>query len=276
MPYFDSEDDLPLFVRDVGYGPAVVLIHGWPLNADMWEHQTQALAEAGHRVLAYDRRGFGRSAQPWSGYDYDTLASDLKCLIDQSGVRDAVIVGFSMGGGEVARYVGRYGQHRLRGAVLVSAVTPYMMKAEDNPEGVEPSVFEGIEKGLREDRPRFLKEFARSFYGVDKNPGAVSDAWLDWSQSLAMQGSLHATLKCGDSFAGTDFREDVKAMSSLDTLLIHGTADETVPIGVSADRVAAMLPSAKYLKYEGAPHGLFATHADRLTRDLEAFLKETR
>ncbi len=272
MPYFDTKDHLPLFVRDIGHGPAVVLIHGWPLNADMWEYQTQALAEAGYRVLAYDRRGFGRSAQPWTGYDYDTLADDLWSLLDQAGVREAAIVGFSMGGGEVARFLARHGRHNITKAVLISAVTPYMMKTADNPDGVDPSVFEGIEAGLREDRPKFLKDFARSFYGVNETPGAVSDAWLEWSQSLAMQASLHATLKCGDSFAGTDFREDMKAFD-LPTLLIHGTADQTIPIEVSADRVAELVPNAEYKKYEGAPHGLFATHADKLTADLKAFLR---
>ena len=272
MTFFDSKDKLPLYVRDVGTGPAVILIHGWPLHADMWEHQTQFLAENGHRVLAYDRRGFGRSAQPWRGYDYDTLADDLHALIEQCGAKEVAIVGFSMGGGEVARYMSRHGGARVTHAALISAVTPYMMKTDDNQDGVDPSVFEEIEQGLRKDRPAFLAEFGKSFYGADKAPGRVSEAWLDWTLTMAMQGSLHATLKCGDSFAKTDFREDMKAFGDR-TLIVHGTADDTVPIAASGDRAAKMIPSAQYERYEGAPHGLFATNADQLNQDLLSFLK---
>ena len=272
MTFFDTKDRLPLYVRDVGTGPAVVLIHGWPLQADMWEHQIMALAEAGYRVLAYDRRGFGRSAQPWTGYDYDTLADDLYELIDQSGARDAAIVGFSMGGGEVARYMSRHGGRRVARAALVSAVTPFMKKTDGNPDGVDPSVFDEMEQSLRKDRPGFLAQFGEQFYGTDDAPDRVSQAWRDWTLMMAMQGSVHGTLKCADSFATTDFRGDLSAFDC-PTLIVHGTADKVVPIEASGDRAAKAIPHATYERFDGAPHGLFATNADQLTDSLLRFMR---
>ena len=205
MQTIAAQDGTELYVKDWGQGRPVVLIHGWPLNADSWEYQAVKLAENGHRVIAYDRRGFGRSGQPFTGYDYDTLAGDLAAVIDGLDLSDVALVGFSMGGGEVARYLGRHGSAKVRAAVLVSSVVPYMLKTGDNPGGVDASVFEEMKTGLRNDRPEFLTSFFKDFYGQGLVSG-VSDGVLHWSLMMAMQASPKATLDCVDAFARTDFR----------------------------------------------------------------------
>jgi non-heme chloroperoxidase len=273
MPMIDTADGTKLYVKDWGEGPVVVLIHGWPLDADMWDYQAVPLAEAGYRVIAYDRRGFGRSEQPWTGYDYDTLASDLNDILTALDITEAALVGFSMGGGEVARYIGRYGTQRVSKAVLVSAVTPFMLKTEDNTDGVDEGVFEEMKEGLRDDRAAFLAEFALDFYGATEEDEAVSDEVLAWTGTVAMMGSAKATLDCVDSFARTDFRADLGKFD-VPTLIIHGTDDKTVPIDVSGRAAAKLIPSAQLKEYDGAPHGLFITHKDELTEDLLAFLED--
>jgi pimeloyl-ACP methyl ester carboxylesterase len=271
MGFLTTRDGTELYYNDWGQGQPVVLIHGWPLNADMWSDQASFLAENGLRVIAYDRRGFGRSAQPWEGYTYDTLAADLAAVLDRLELTRAVLVGFSMGGGEVARYLGQYGSSRVSKAVLVSAVTPYLMKTADNPEGVDKSVFDGIIDGLKNDRPHFLANFGAKFYGNGFLERNVSAEMLQWSLQMAMMGSLRATVECAKAFAATDFRPDMTAFT-IPTLVIHGTADETVPID-SAGRVAArLIPHARLLEYDGAPHGLHATAKDRLNQDLLRFI----
>ena len=187
MPFLTAKDGTAIFYRDLGSGTPVVLIHGWPLSGDMWDKQTTYLAEHGVRVIAYDRRGFGRSDQPWTGYDYNALASDLNDLLEALDVRGATLVGFSMGGGEVVRYLSRYGTSRVNRAVLVSAVTPYLLKTEDNPEGVDATVFEDIERQIREDRPAFMKEFGPKFYGRTLVKHTVSEPVLEWTQTMALQ-----------------------------------------------------------------------------------------
>ncbi|WP_099865246.1 alpha/beta fold hydrolase [Pararhizobium haloflavum] len=270
MAYVATKDGTHLYAKDWGSGPAMVLIHGWPLNADMWDYQALPLAEAGFRVISYDRRGFGRSNQPWTGYDYDTFASDLQDVLAAFDVNDATLVGFSMGGGEVARYIGRYGRERVAKAALISSVVPYMLKTPDNEAGVPQDVFDAIKTGLRKDRAAFLKDFNRDFYGVSDKPGAVSDAVLDWTGQVAMMASAKATIDCVDAFGRTDFRDDVKAFD-LPTLIVHGTNDKTVPIDTAGRAAAKRIPSATLKEYDGAPHGLFMTHKDRLTEDLIAF-----
>ncbi|WOI57270.1 alpha/beta hydrolase [Palleronia sp. LCG004] len=267
MPIVQTSDKTDLYVKDWGNGRPVVLIHGWPLNADSWEHQALALLEAGYRVVSYDRRGFGRSGQPTGGYDYDTMADDLASIMNALDLRDATIVGFSMGGGEVARYIGRHGTQRLRSAALISSVAPFMLKTDDNEGGVPEDVFVGMKDGIRKDRPAFFETFFKDFFGGD-----VSDATRHWAWGMAMLASPKATLDCVDAFGRTDFREDVKKFD-LPTLIVHGTGDEIVPIDTAGRAAAKLVPNATVEEYDGAPHGLTATHGDRLNTDLLAFLK---
>ncbi|WP_207102395.1 alpha/beta fold hydrolase [Paracoccus shandongensis] len=271
MPVITTRDGTTLYVRDWGQGRPVVLIHGWPLNGDSWEYQAVRLAEAGFRVIAPDRRGFGRSGQPWDGYDYDTLADDLAAVIEGLGLTDAALVGFSMGGGEVARYMTRHGGG-VSQAVFVGSVVPGVLKSDGNPQGVSRDLLEGIQAGLRKDRPAFLADFFKQFYGQGLVSG-VSQQILDWTLGMAMMASPRATLECVTAFGTTDFTGDVPHIN-LPTLIIHGTGDKIVPIAATARRLAPMLPDARLIEYGGAPHGLTATHADRLTEDLLAFLRQ--
>ena len=272
MAQLQTQDGAHIHYTDWGSGPPVVLIHGWPLNGDMWSDQAVHLAEHGCRVVTYDRRGFGRSSQPWNGYDYDTLASDLNALMEGLDLTGATLVGFSMGGGEVARYLSRYGAGRVAKAVLVSAVTPYMLKTSDNPDGVDQAVFDQILEGLTKDRPHFLAGFGKDFFGVTLLDHKVSAETLQWSLQMAMMGSLRATLECAKAFAMTDFRPDMKAFA-VPTLIIHGTGDKTVPIDTSARQAVTMIPGARLIEYEGEPHGLQATAKDRLNTDLLNFVR---
>jgi pimeloyl-ACP methyl ester carboxylesterase len=271
MSLITSQDGTEIYYRDWGSGTPVVLIHGWPLNSDMWEKQATYLVEHGFRVITYDRRGFGRSGQPWTGYDYDTFASDLHNVMDKLDLRDAVLVGFSMGGGEVVRYLSRYGDSRVKKAVLVSAVTPCLQKTHDNPEGVDPKVFGEIEANIRKDRHAFLKAFALSVYGRTAVKHTISEPMLEWNQSMAFTASLRSTLAAANAWASTDFRADMKVIT-IPVRVIHGTSDATVPIDVSARRSIKILRNATLSEYEGEPHGLFITAADRLNQELFEFL----
>ncbi|WP_456316363.1 alpha/beta fold hydrolase [Teichococcus vastitatis] len=207
MPFAKAPDGTEIFFKDWGSGRPVVLIHGWPLNADMWEYQAPVLASAGLRVISYDRRGFGRSGQPWSGYNYDTLADDLAAVMDHLDLRDATLVGFSMGGGEVARYLSRHGAAgRVSRAVLVSAVTPFLLRTADNPDGVDRSVFDGMIEGLQKDRPNFLATFGKQFFGAGLLTFSISSELLQWASMLALQASPKATMDCVRAFSETDFR----------------------------------------------------------------------
>ena len=274
MPYIEARDGTEIYVKDWGdeSGRPVVLMHGWPLSSDSWDDVAVPLADAGYRVLAYDRRGFGRSDQPWEGYDYDTFADDLADVIESAEIESgAALVGFSMGGGEVARYMSRHGGQGVSQAVLIGSVVPYLLKGPDNPNGADASVFEGIKAGIRKDRPDFFRSFFKDFFGVGVISHPVSNAVLDWAWRLAMQAGLKGTLDCVDAFGRTDFRPDL-ASFDVPTLIIHGTADATVPIDASARAAAAGIKGAQLIEYDGAPHGLFATHKDRLIEDLLGFL----
>lgn len=264
---------IKLAYNDYGDGQPIILIHGWPLNRLMWEYQVDALVSAGYRVISYDRRGFGESSKPWSGYDYDTLAKDLKDLIETLKLEDVILVGFSMGGGEVARFIGNYGTSSVDKAVLVSAVTPFMLTTEDN-EAVDASVFEGMKDGISKDRPQFFKDFGKNFYNYDEFKGdKISNAFLDFTWNLAMQGSKKATLDCVDSFGKTDFREDCKKFD-IPTLIVHGDADQIVPIEASAKKAVELIPNAELEIIKNAPHGLMVTHSEELNTSLLDFIKK--
>ena len=275
MPIIETRDGTEIYVKDWGNeGRPVILIHGWPLSADSWDDQAMALAQAGYRVLAYDRRGFGRSDQPWEGYDYDTFADDLADVIEAAEIEsDAAIIGFSMGGGEVARYMSRHGGKGVSQAALIGSVVPYMLKTPDNPEGVDQSVFEQIAAGINKDRPDFFRSFFKDFFGVGVISHPVSQAVVDWAWRLAMQAGLRPTLAAAEAFGTTDFRPDLAAFT-VPTLIIHGTSDATVPIDATARAAAKGIAGSRLIEYEGAPHGLFATHKDRLTADLLEFLEQ--
>lgn len=271
MPFIETADKTNLYYYDWGTGRPVVLIHGWPLDSQMWEYQSVFLADHGMRVIAYDRRGFGKSSQPWTGYDYDTLADDLATVLDKLDLADVTLVGFSMGGGEVARYMGRRGGARVSKAVLVSAVTPYLVQASDNADGVPRAVFDTMIGGLQADRPSFLATFGKQFMGAGLLNFTVTSQVLEWCADMALTGSPKATLDCVRSFSDTDFRLDLAAFR-VPTLVIHGDADATVPAAKSGRLTAAMIAGAEYKEYAGAPHGLFFTEKDRLNADLLAFM----
>ncbi|MBP1805620.1 alpha/beta fold hydrolase [Rubellimicrobium aerolatum] len=269
MPRIEAADGTALYVKDWGSGRPVVLIHGWPLNADSWEHQAYHLARAGHRVIAYDRRGFGRSEQPWTGYDYDTLSDDLAAVIDALGLQDAALVGFSMGGGEVARYMSRHQGRGVRKAALLGSIAPYLVQAPDNPDGAPKEMLQGMQEQILKDRPEFLKGFFRNFYGQGLLSG-TSEGVLHWSLHMALLASVKATVNCIDAWQ-EDFRPDLAAFD-LPTLVIHGTSDAIVPIDPTGRAAARMIPQARLIEYDGAPHGFLATHAERATQDLLDFL----
>ncbi|MEJ7740298.1 MAG: alpha/beta hydrolase [Chitinophagaceae bacterium] len=265
-----SGEEVQLSYKDYGQGRPVVLIHGWPLSKEMWEYQLDDLINAGMRVIKYDRRGFGKSGKPWNSYDYDTLTDDLNVIMEQLDLKDAVLVGFSMGGGEAVRYLGRYGTSRVSKLVLISAVPPFLGKTNDNPEGVDESVFAGMMTQMKEDRINFLDDFGKMFFGVNLLNHPVSAPLLEYYRMLASVASPRATQQCAIAFAQTDFRSDVKSIT-VPTLIIHGDADKTVPIESSSDRTAKIISHAQYKVYEGAPHGLFYTHRKRLNQDLIEF-----
>jgi non-heme chloroperoxidase len=271
----DSHSTKPveIFYEDWGEGQPVVLIHGWPLTHEMWEYQINDLIDAGFRVIAYDRRGFGKSSKPHYGYDYETLTNDLRAILDGLDLHDVTLVGFSMGGGEVARYFSRYGGERVSRVALISSVTPYMLNTIDNPHGVKEAVFEDMLKKIKDDRTDFLDIFGKQFFGVNLISKPVSASLLDYYKTLGSMASPRATQECAKSFAYTDFREDMLSIN-VPTLIIHGAADKIVPIEPTGDESAKLVPQSTYIRYEDAPHGLFITHKERLNKDLVQFIRE--
>lgn len=268
----ENSNNINIHYVDHGAGKPVVLIHGWPLSHTSWEKQFPALIGAGYRVIAYDRRGFGRSSRPWLGYNYDVFAEDLHRIMEKLDLREATLVGFSMGGGEVARYLGRHGTQRVTRAVFMSAVTPYLLKAPDNPEGVDGSVFEGIKRAIVADRPAYLTTFFQNFYNVDLLKGKkVSDEAVQHSWMVGAAASAKATLDCVSAWL-TDFREDLKPLN-IPVLVVHGSADRILPLAATGKRVPEFVKTSRLSVIEGGPHGLNWTHADEVNRELLAFLE---
>ncbi|MCJ0872667.1 alpha/beta fold hydrolase [Streptomyces sp. AP-93] len=268
----DRDSSVELHFEDFGRGRPVVLVHGWPLSGRAWEAQVGQLVEAGYRVITYDRRGFGSSAQPWEGYDYDTLAADLDALLTHLDLRDATLVGFSMGGGEVVRYLHNYGSSRVHQAVLAAAVPPYLYKSADNPDGgLDDAAIAQFEDGVRGDRPAFLEGFVTGFFQAGENTDLVSAAQHRYHVHLAEAASPKGTLECINAFARTDFRDDL-ARIEVPTLIIHGTQDAIVPFEVSGKRAHQALPGSTLALIEGAPHGLNLTHAKEFNQHLIEFL----
>jgi pimeloyl-ACP methyl ester carboxylesterase len=272
VDYVKTQDGAKLYVKIWGSGRPVVMTHGWPLNADTWDDSATAFAEAGFQAIFYDRRGFGRSSQPWSGYDYDTFADDLKAVLEATGAKDATLIGFSMGGGEVARYMSRHGGERVAQAALVASVVPNVLKTADNPDGVEQRVFDEMLAGIKKDRPAFFESFFKNFYNAGLVSSPVSKEVLEWSQMMTLMAGLRPTLECVRAFSTTDFRPDLEAFD-VPTLIVHGAKDQIVPIDVSARQAAKGIRDSRVIEYEDGTHGLFASHKEQLTSDLLEFLR---
>ena len=267
----ENSGSIDLYYEDHGSGKPVVLIHGYPLSGAAWEKQTAALLAAGHRVITYDRRGFGRSSQPTSGYNYDTFAEDLHKLVTQLELRDFALVGFSMGGGEVARYIGKYGSNGVSNAVFIAAIPPFLLKTPDNPEGVDGSVFEGIQKAVAADRYAFFTEFFKNFYNTDVLLGKrVSEAAVQASWNLAAGASATASYACVPTWH-EDFRKDL-ARVDVPALVIHGDADRIVPTGAAGLRTAKLIQGARLAVVKDGPHCVTWTHAEEVNRELVNFL----
>jgi non-heme chloroperoxidase len=267
----ENSTSVELYYEDHGTGKPVVLIHGYPLSGASWERQVGALLSAGHRVITYDRRGFGKSSQPTTGYDYDTFAEDLRKLVTKLALRDFALVGFSMGGGEVARYLGKYGSERVSKAVFISAVPPFLLKTPDNPDGVDGSVFQGIEKAIVADRFAYLSAFLADFYNVDVLGGKrVSTQAVQNSWNVAAQASATATLACVPTW-GTDFRQDL-ARIDVPSLVIHGDADRIVPLASAGMRTAKLVKDARLVTVKGGPHAITWTHPEIVNPELVEFL----
>ena len=267
-----TKDGTVLYYKDWGSGPAVVFSHGYPLSSDAWEYQMMFLAQHGYRVVAHDRRGFGRSSQPGQGYDYDTFADDLAGLVEALDLKDATFVGHSMGGGEVARYVGRHGEQRVAKVALVAAVTPFLLKTETNPGGVPVEVFDEFRAAVKADRSQWNKDVTMPYYGYNRPGAKVSEGVREdyWRQGMAT--GILAAYDAIAAFSETDFREDLKKIT-VPTLIVHGSDDQIVPIEISGNLTAKIVRHARIEVYEGGSHGLLITQKDRLNADLLAFLK---
>jgi pimeloyl-ACP methyl ester carboxylesterase len=272
MSYITTRDNVRLYFKDWGKGRPVVMMHGWPLSSATFDDLSMALADAGFRAISYDRRGFGRSQQTWEGYDYDTLSDDLAAVLEETGARDVTLLGFSMGGGEVARYLSRHGAANVKQAILVASIVPYMLKTADNPHGTDQAIFDQAGAAIKADRAKFWAAFFQDFYGVGSGKQPVSNEVLEWSRDLSMHAGLKATLACAGAFATTDFRPDLKAFT-VPTLIIHGTEDKTVPIDASARAAAAGIANSKLIEYQGGPHGLLASHKTQIIEDVLRFVR---
>ena len=272
MPDITTKDGAAIFYKDWGSGQPVVFSHGWPLNSDAWDEQLFLFASNGFRAIAHDRRGHGRSSQTWTGNDMDTYADDLATLVKALDLNDAIHIGHSTGGGEVARYLGRHGTSRAAKAVFVDSVPPFLLKTPDNPEGLPKEVYDQIRQGIARDRAQFYTEFSAIFYGTNRPNAKVSQGILDQFWRLSMQAGLVAAYQCIKAFGETDFREDLKKID-IPTLVIHGDDDQVVPFPLSGARTVKLIPGATLKVYAGAPHGLMSTHPNQFNKDLLDFAR---
>jgi non-heme chloroperoxidase len=269
----ENETDIKIYYEDHGSGQPVVLIHGYPLNSDSWERQEPELLSAGYRVIRYDRRGFGHSSRPTTGFDYDTFAADLNALLEQLSLEDVVLVGFSMGTGEVIRYLGKYGSARVRKGVLFGAIPPFLLKTADNPEGVDGQVFKGIQAAIVKDRYAYFKDFLDNFYNVDKfAPDRISEQAWQASFNVAAAASPHASYACVDAWL-TDFRADLPNID-VPMLVVHGTEDRILPYEATAKRLPGLVANLKLISVEGGPHNIGWTHPEESNRALLEFLAD--
>ena len=269
---FTTPDGTVIYYKDWGTGPAIVFSHGYPLSSDAWENQMMFLLQHGYRVVAHDRRGFGRSSQPGHGYDFNTFADDLAGLLDALDLAEVALVGHSMGGGEVARYVGRHGEKRLSKLAFVAAVTPFLLRTADNPEGAAIEIFDGMRAAVQADRSQWNKDASIPYYSYNRDGARLSEGVRDEYWRQGMTTGVLAAYEAIGAFSETDFRNDLERIT-IPTLILHGSDDQIVPIQISGDRTAKIVRHAELLVYEGAPHGLLATHRDRVNADLLAFLK---
>lgn len=276
MPFITNKkakEPVDIFYEDYGEGKPVILIHGWPLSRKSWEQQVWKIVESGFRCISYDRRGFGTSSTPWNDYDYSALASDLHALINELNLNNCTIVGFSMGGGEVVRYLTDFGSDKIEKAALISSIIPLVKQKDDNSDGVSEKDLDGIIDALQNDRVGFLKEFSKGFYNFDDQKNRVSQAQLDYDFIVASHASPRATIQTALAWMHTDFREELKNVT-VPTLIVHGDADNTVPITTSAEQAAKGISNNRYEIISGAPHGLQITHSDQLNDILIDFLKK--
>ncbi|WP_438962157.1 alpha/beta fold hydrolase [Nonlabens sp.] len=276
MPYLEKttiqhDADVSIYFEDQGKGQPVILIHGWPLSGAMWEYQVPVLVENGYRVITYDRRGFGKSSRPWNGYDYDSMAADLKDLIEQLELENVVLVGFSMGGGELAQYVDTYGTSKVDKLIFMSSIAPYLLKTDDNPHGAPDDVFKGMEEGIKNNRAGFLASFGPGFVNYEELKDRISQAQLNYNFQIAIDASPKGTLDCINAFGRTDLRNALKKID-VPTLFIHGDADQIVPMEPSSKQGHKIVSNSKLEIVKGAPHGLYVTHKHEINKLLLDFL----
>jgi non-heme chloroperoxidase len=272
MPLFTTQDGTQIYYKDWGEGQPVVFSHGWPLSSDAWEDQMMFLASRGYRCIAHDRRGHGRSSQPWSGNDMDTYADDLANLVETLDLEDAIHVGHSTGGGEVARYLGRHGTKRTAKAVLIGAVTPLLLKTDDHPDGLPMEAFDEIRASVQADRSQFFNELSIPFYGFNRPDAKVSQGLQDSFWLQGMQAGFKAVYDCIRAFSESDFRADLEKID-VPTLFMHGDDDQIVPVGISAIPASKIVKGSELKRYPGLPHGMCSTHKDQVNADLLAFLQ---
>jgi pimeloyl-ACP methyl ester carboxylesterase len=277
MPFIETDDiqkgeNVYINFQDYGQGQPVILIHGWPLSHKMWENQIQSLVDAGYRCIAYDRRGFGDSDQPWHHYDYTSLAQDLRALIEQLDLYQCVLVGFSMGGGEIVRYLSMFGDDRIDKAVLISSIIPLVQKTDDNPDGVPEDKLKEILDSLKTNRVPFLAEFGKLFYNYSDNKDTLSEEQLRYDWSIASHASPRATIETAKAWAYTDFRQELRNVT-VPTLILHGDADQIVPIKTSSEQAASKIRNNKYVVIKGGSHGMFVTHKEEINNVLLDFLR---
>lgn len=270
---FQKGNPIKLAYQDFGEGQPLVFIHGWPLSQRMWEYQIPFFVNKSYRVITYDRRGFGQSDQPWKGYDYNKMASDLNELLEQLDLANVILVGFSMGGGEVTRFISNYGSKRIAKVVLMSSIAPFLLETDTNPNGVDASVFEGMKQGISKDRADFFKGFGRNFVNLEKNKDRVSEAQVELNWNIALSASRKATLDCVDAFGKTDLRKDCQSIG-IPTLILHGDDDAIVPFEVSGKKAHQLIKDAELKIIKGAPHGLTFTHHEEVNEALLSFIKK--